>query len=926
MQRNLSKKGLSIVLVILAIAGMVIALLSNFYVNYLWFKEVGYTQVFFKELITKLQLGVPMFLITTGLMYFYFRYLKKFINKNSVVVVRDRKGDIFSIIAGVVVSLVITVTATNTLWYRILELVNAQPFGIQDPMYGKDVSFYVFTLPFLDNLFYVLTIVLFIVFVATVLFTAGFFLMKKNPQIEVEVGVDHRIQLMKDYFLRFGSVMVRQIGVFAAFFFLLTAYSFYLRRFGLLFSTSEISYGAGYTDSVIRLPLYTGMIILSLVAAVLSFYFGMRKKLKWLALAPVALIAVSFLGGIVGLVVENYVVGPNQYGREETYLERHIEFTNKAYGLENIVTKPFSAKQNITLEDLEENKLTIRNIPINDYRPTLDVYNSIQAFRIYYQFNDVDIDRYMINGEYTQVFVSAREMDNEQLEANARTWINQYLKYTHGFGVAMSPVNRINEVGQPDLVIKDIPPFADEDLTIAEPRIYFGERTNTYAITNGKTPEFDYPEGSDNKENFYEGTAGIPLTLINRLAFTAHLGETKIMLSSDITKDSKILIRRNIIERLKTIAPFLAYDEDPYVVIADGKLYWIVDAFTLSNRYPYSQPFGEERAFNYIRNSIKVVVDAYNGDVTFYQVDEEDPIASAYENIYKDIFVPIDEMPSSLRDHVRYSQEMFDIQAEMYRTYHMTNARVFYNKEDLWELPRQIYGSDKQVETVESTYLIMKLPEREEEFTLMVPYTARQRDNMVAWMAAMNDGDSYGEMIVYTFPKQSLVYGPMQIEQRVDQDTIISPQLTLLGQQGSEVIRGNMMAIPIEEAILYIEPIYIRARDSERSLPEVKKIIVSYNNRVVMADSLQSGLDQIFGQGSPIVDPDEPDGIPDDLITLILKANDLFARSQEAQQQGDWAEYGRLLDELEKTLKDLEALQVGVEVLPTESAQDEVIE
>lgn len=926
MQKNVSKKGLSIILIILAIAGMAIALLSNFYVNFLWFKEVGYTQVFFKELITKLQLGVPMFLVVSGLLYLYFRYLKKFINKNSIVVVREKKGDLFSLVAGVIVGFVITVFATNTLWYRILELINAKPFGVKDPMYGNDVSFYVFTLPFLDNLFYVLTTILFIVFVATVLFTAGFFLMKKNPQIEVEVGVDHRIQLLKDYFLRFGSVMVRQIGVFAAFFFLLTAYSFYLRRFGLLFSTSEISYGAGYTDSIIRLPLYTVMIFLSVAAAILSLYFGLRKKLKWLALAPVALIAVSFLGGIVGLLVENYVVGPNQYGREETYLERHIEFTNKAYGLENIVTKPFSARQSITPEDLEENKLTIRNIPINDYRPTLDVYNSIQAFRIYYQFNDVDIDRYMINGEYTQVFVSAREMDNEQLESNARTWINQYLKYTHGFGVAMSPVNRVNEVGQPDLVIKDIPPSAGEDLTIDEPRIYFGERTNTYAITNGKTPEFDYPEGSDNQENFYEGTAGIPLNLINRLALTAHLGETKIMLSSDITKDSKILIRRNIIERLKTIAPFLAYDEDPYIVIAEGKLYWIVDAFTTSNRYPYSQPYGEERAFNYARNSVKVVVDAYNGDVTFYQVDEEDPIASAYESIYKGIFVSIDEMPQSLRDHVRYSQEMFDIQAEMYRTYHMTNPRVFYNKEDLWEISRQIYGSEKQAETVESTYLIMKLPEREEEFTLMVPYSARQRDNMVAWLAAMNDGDSYGEMIVYTFPKQSLVYGPMQIEQRVDQDTVISPQLTLLGQQGSEVIRGNMMAIPIEEAILYIEPVYIKARDSERSLPEVKKIIVSYNNRIVMADSLQSGLDQIFGQGTPIVDPEEPGGIPDDLTTLILKANDLFNRSQEAQQKGDWAEYGRLLNELEKVLKDLEVLQVGDDSLQTEPEQNAVVE
>ncbi|QSX09607.1 UPF0182 family protein [Alkalibacter rhizosphaerae] len=937
MQSNKSKKLLTIIIAAVAILGALFALFSNFYIDYLWFKETGYTQVFFKEIVTKLQLGVPMFLISTILLYFYFRFIKKYVNKSSIVVIREKKKDFISLGAGAVVGLVLTVIATNALWYRILEYVNAEPFGVLDPIFNKDVSFYVFQLPFLESLFNVLSLVVFVIFVATLVYTAMFFWFKKSPQVEVEVGVDHRVQELKDFLMSFGNIMVKQVGIFVALFFILTAYSYYLRRFGLLFSVSEISYGAGYTDSTVRLPVYTAMIFLSLASAAASIFFGFRKKLKWIAIAPVVMIAVSFLGGAAGLVVENYVVGPNQFGREEAYLERHIDFTTKAYGLENVVTKEFSAKQNITLEDLEENERTISNIPINDYRPTLDVYNSIQAFRIYYQFHDVDIDRYELDGDYTQVFISAREMDNQQLEENARTWINQHLKYTHGFGVAMSPVNRINEVGQPDLAIKDIPPMSNNNITIEEPRIYFGELTDTYAITNAKTPEFDYPEGSNNKENFYTGNAGIPLNFFNRLAFTINLGETKILLSSEITGESKMLIRRNIIERLQTIAPFLAYDEDPYVVASEGKLYWIVDAFTLSDRYPYAKPFGEEGTFNYVRNSVKVVIDAYNGDVTFYQVEPDDPLATVYENIYKDILVPIDQMPADLRSHVRYSQEMFDIQADMYRTYHMTNARVFYNKEDQWELPRQIYGAEKQIEMVESTYLIMKLPEREEEFTLMVPFTARQRDNMVAWMAAMNDGDSYGDIMVYTFPKQTLVYGPMQIEQRVDQDTVISPQLTLLGQQGSEVIRGNMMAIPIEEAILYIEPVYIRARDSDRSLPEVKKIIVSYNNRIIMADSLQDGLNQIFGISDP--DDDEGDGddeqpgvvIPGDLNSLILEANTLFDQAQEAQQNGDWAEYGRLIQELEDVLSQLQTLQLGVPETPLpetieESVNEEVVE
>lgn len=914
MQLNNSRKLISIIVAAVAILGVLFVLLSNFYIDYLWFSETGYTQIFLKEIVTKLQLGVPMFVILSVLLLIYFSLIKKSINKNTIVVVGKKKIDVVALVAALIVGFIITFIATNALWYRFLEFMNAESFDVVDPLFNRDVSFYIFQLPFLESLFSVLTLVVLIVFVSTLLFTAAYFWMQKTPQMDVEVGVDHRLQELKDFAMHFGSIMVKQIGIFLALFFILTAFSFYLRRFGLLFSVSDISYGAGYTDTAVRLPVYTAMIFLSLAAAVASIILGFRKKLKLMAIAPIVLIAVSFVGGIAGVVVENYVVGPNQYGREEAYLERHIEYTTKAYGLENVVTEEFSARQDITVEDLQENELTVKNIPINDYRPTLDVYNSIQAFRVYYQFHDVDIDRYTINDEYTQVFISAREMDNEQLETNARTWINQHLKYTHGFGVAMSPVNRVNEVGQPDLAIQDIPPVSNNNITISEPRIYFGELTNTYAITNGATPEFDYPEGSDNQENFYEGTAGISMGFFNRLAFTINLREPNILLSSEISGESRILIRRNIIDRLQTLAPFLAYDEDPYIVASQGKLYWIIDAFTLSNRYPYAQPYGADRQFNYVRNSVKVVVDAYNGDVTFYQVEEDDPIADVYENIYQDIFVSISEMPADLRSHVRYSQEMFDIQADIYRTYHMTNTRVFYNKEDQWELPRQVYGSQKATETVESTYLVMKLPEREEEFTLMVPFTARERDNMVAWMAAMNDGDNYGDIIVYTFPKQSLVYGPMQIEQRVDQDTVISPQLTLLGQQGSEVIRGNMMAIPIEQAILYIEPVYIRASDSERSLPEVKKIVVSYNNRIVMADSLQEGLQEIFGDsdsGDGDDGQDPGDGTPGDLNALIQQANQLFSQAQQAQQSGDWSSYGQLLDELEDVLQQLEELQLG---------------
>jgi uncharacterized membrane protein (UPF0182 family) len=902
---NKSNKVLTIIILILGIIGGAFALSSRFYIDYLWFAEMGYTQVFLKEIVTKTQIFIPMFITLTIIVYFYFEFLKKVALQGKVITIIKKKVDIIPLGASTVLSFVITFLATNALWYKLLEFINAEPFNVKDPIFGKDISFYVFKLPFLDSLHAVLSSILFLVFISTIIFTAGYYLSKSA--VQTEVGEEKRPDLKK-FFIQLGKIMTKQIGVFIGLFFLLAAFGYYLQSLELLYSPSGISFGAGYTDSVIRLRLYQVLMYMSIGASVISIVAGFRRKLKLFFIAPTLIIVVSFLGGVVGLVVENYIVVPNQFGKEEQYLKRHIEYTRKAYGIENVRVQEFSAQQDITIEDIEENDLTIKNIPINDYRPTLDMYNSIQGFRIYYEFNDVDIDRYIIDGEYTQVFISAREMNNDKLEENAKTWINQHLKYTHGFGIAVSPVNKVNEVGQPDLTVKDIPPRSTSpEIQVDEPRIYFGESTNTYAITNAKTAEFDYPEGSDNQENFYEGTAGISLNLLNRLAFAIQESDLKILLSSEITSESKILIKRNITERISEIAPFLSYDEDPYIVASEGKLYWIMDAFTVSNRYPYAQPFDQGNTFNYIRNSIKVVVDAYNGDVVFYQVEEDDPIANVYKKIYPDIFKPIDEMPQDLRSHVRYSQDMFDVQADIYRTYHMQNTRVFYNKEDQWELPRQIYGSEKEVENIESTYLIMKLPEREAEFTLMVPYTARQKDNMVAWMAAMNDGDSYGDIMVYTFPKQSLVYGPMQIEQRIDQDTIISPQLTLLGQQGSQVIRGNMMAIPVEEAILYVEPVYIKARDSERSLPEVKKIVVSYKNRIIMADSLQEGLTQIFGEYED--DDENENPVEQDLSSLIIQANSLFEGAQRAQREGNWAEYGELISQLEEVLNQLNAIQ-----------------
>ena len=552
------------------------------------------------------------------------------------------------------------------------------------------------------------------------------------------------------------------------------------------------------------------------------------------------------------------------------------------------------------------------------------MYNSLQGFRRYYEFKNLDVDRYMIDGKYTQVFLSARELNQEKIDESSRTWINKHLKYTHGFGLAVSPTNKVSNSGQPELIVKDIPPKTSTELEIKEPRIYYGEMTDDFIITNTDTKEFDYPEGDNNKETTYEGTGGIKLNFMNKLLFAINQGSPRILLSNDINKDSKIHITRNIAERVQKIAPFLEYDDDPYLVIDEGELFWVIDAFTTSDRYAYSEPINKNTTRNYIRNSVKVVVDAYNGDVDFYQVDENDPIASTYGKIYPGLLKPMSELPEGIKNNIRYSQVMFDIQSDVYRTYHMNNPTVFYNKEDVWQIANEKQSKDEENSKIESGYIITKLPDREEEeFVLMVPYTPREKDNMVSWLAALNDGDDYGKLVSYKLPKQKLVYGPMQIEKRIDQDTEISKELTLLDQQGSDVIRGGLLTIPIDDSLLFVEPIYLQSTGEERNLPEVKRVIVAYGDEIVMGTSLQDSLNQIFdiepveeapeGEEDPEDQPDEGETPDTDLPPviegqkdLIKKANTLFNDAESAQKSGNWAEYGEKLDELKEILKKLE--------------------
>ena len=919
MNKDNKRRSLTALIVIIVAILATLSTIVTFTIDYKWFSELGYTQIFLKEILTKLKVGLPIFIVLTGLLFIYFKALKGIYNKKMLEIESDRISKRYNkwiLLFSTVLSAILSLLITNNLWYRILEYSNSTSFNVKDPIFSKDMSFYIFKLPLLEQIYSVGVMSLFIIAFVTIVFFVGMFLMKGQARVIEDFKAGRiSVRYIYDEMINLAS---KQIGIMLGILFLLIAFSFVLKTYTLLYSPRGVAYGASYTDLHVTLWMYRISVVVAIVSAVLVVIAGFRKRVKLALLGPVVLIGVSILGNLLGLGMEAFIVSPNQLTKEEPYILDNIKYTQLAYGLDKIEEKDFPAEQNITAKSLADNQTTIENIPINDRMPTLSMYNSLQGFRRYYQFKNIDVDRYMIDGKYTQVFLSARELNQEKIDDRSKTWVNKHLKYTHGYGLAVSPTNKVNEVGQPELIVKNIPPQTDTELKIEEPRIYYGELTDDYIITNTKTKEFDYPEGDNNQEVLYEGDAGIPLNFFNKILFAINQGSPRILLSNDITKDSKIHIDRNIADRVEKIAPFLEYDKDPYLVIDAGRLYWVIDAFTISNRYAYSEPMDEQNKHNYIRNSVKVVVDAYNGDTDFYQVDSEDPIATTYGKIYPGLLKDISEMPEGIKNNIRYSQAMFDIQSDVYRTYHMENPTVFYNKEDVWQVANEKQSEKEEDKKIDSGYIIMKLPEREkEEFVLMVPYTPREKDNMVSWLAALNDGEDYGKLIVYKFPKQKLVYGPMQIEKRIDQDTEISKELTLLDQQGSNVIRGSLLTIPIDDSLMFVEPIYLNSTGEERNLPEVKRVIVAYGDKIVMRESLQDSLNEVFGlqkqeDKSPQDKPDEKEegstSAADVNVdgNLVRKANELFNNAEQAQKDGNWSEYGKFLDELKTTLKQLQ--------------------
>lgn len=783
-------------------------------------------------------------------------------------------------------------------WERVLLALNAQPFGVADPLFGMDIGFFVFTLPFLWSFWYAI----FFVVMVNLAITAGAYLYLHADRLIFDPAERDYAEIARSIPERAFGHIGALLGILA----LLFSLRYLLDRYEILYSGGGVVFGAGYADVYARLPFLYVFAAVALFAAVLLFLFAAGKRSSKIPLAiAVLVVGAGAAGTIYPLVIQQYSVSPNELSLERPFIAHNINYTLQAYGLDNIEVRDFPVDYNLTGADIRRNAETVDNIRIWDWRPLLTTYKQLQEIRLYYEFMDVDVDRYEIDGKKRQVMLSAREISTDRLPEQAKTWQNLHLFYTHGYGIAMSPVNAATAEGLPEFFIKNLPP---ESILgdITRPEIYYGEGRMDYVIVNTNVLEFDYPMGDQNVYTTYAGTGGVLLDPLMKLLMAYRHMSPKILLSNELTRESRIMIHRNILERARTVAPFLAYDRDPYIVLEGGRLFWIIDAYTISDRYPYSEPTGR---FNYIRNSVKVAVDAYNGTVYYYVV-EDDPIVKAYEAIFPDLFQPIGSMPEGLMAHMRYPVDLFSIQAGIYQNYHMTDPQIFYNKEDAWETPMEIYQGGRQ--PVEPYYVIMKIPESEfgEEFMLIQPFTPRSRNNMIAWMSAICDQPNYGDILVYRFPKDQLVFGPMQIEARIDQSTEISEQLTLWDQMGSTVIRGNLLVIPIDNSLLYVEPLYLRADIGE--LPELRRVIVSYGNRLVMEETLEEALGQIFDL-APEVQRTATEIERDELSSeeLIVRAGSHYRAAQEELRAGNWAEYGEEIERLGEVIRALEERSRG---------------
>jgi uncharacterized protein len=903
----------------------------GFYTDWLWFDSLNYASVF----TTRVTASIGLFLAGAIIFWVFLALNVLLARRLEPRGLDDTPISQVAAAVGIRITPVILIVAAvfaffmgsglGATWEQLLLYLNQIEFGLADPIFNNDVSFYLFTLPVWQIARNWMMTTLVLTLVATALVSGiGW----KSWQASAAVRA--------------------HLSALGALILLLIAWQYRLDAYQLLYSQRGATFGASYTDVHAQLPVYTMMLVITAIAAVLLLA-NVYLRQSWRAVLGVVVVwfGISVVAGnFYPGIIQQFQVDPNEFSLEQPYIENNIAFTRAAYQLDEIEVVNYRATEEITTASLLASPETILNIRLWDYRPLLQTYNQIQALRQYYQFHDIDVDRYEINGEVRQVMLSARELVPERLSEEAQTWVNRRLVYTHGYGLAASPVAEVTRDGLPRFLLRDLPTVGALD--VESPEIYFGERTNSYVIVRTNQMEFSYPAEDGNVFTQFAATTGIPVgDWWTRLVFALRFGDANIVLTDAITPDSRLLWRRNIVERVFQVAPFLQFDNDPYVVLGgDGKLYWFHDAYTTSNLFPYSTPLEQANPLvprwrlNYIRNSVKIVTDAYSGETHFYIVDETEPLVAAYRQIFPDLFTPISEMPDHLQRHIRYPSDIFSIQAEVFRTYHMTDPGELYNREDLWAWPEEFF--ENRTVLMEPYYVLMELPGGEgQDYLQILPFTPANRENMIAWLAAQSDPENYGQKIVYQFGKDTLFFGPKQIEARINQDPIISAQLALWNQQGTQVIRGNLLVIPVGSGLLYVEPLYLQAADGR--IPELQRVVVATSDQVVMAQSLGLALAEIFGPqllteavfasllpegttpavaaaGAQIrVGEDDEDLTVVALGDLILQANSRYSRAQAALREGDWTGYGREIQALERILQQLaEVTGVPVEVLDEE--------
>ncbi|MFP4559419.1 MAG: UPF0182 family protein [Archaeoglobaceae archaeon] len=868
-----SDKKVILGLVILILAIIFISTFINLYTEYLWFNSLNLGDYFLKIIFYRLELFGIVFIISAVILA---------LNRLGMQSAgKEFLGEAFKVPLWIFILLALFIAYTLSVrWLDLVFFLHGQPFNVQDPIFNMDISFYVFKIPFIkDMLNVVLTTIIFCIMVSIIYY--GFIFRWVKSWDELRGLFPFRGYLHVSILL---SVIMILVGGYL-----------FLYRFELLGAQHGVVNGANYTDVTIRMPVLLLLSVFSLIMAVLCIYFGYKGDLSPVSLVAATFILVLFVGLIVLPVgVQKIRVDPNELALEEKYIEYSIDFTQFAYSLGDVQENTYPISGNLTSKDIEENSGIINNIRLWDHRPLLSVYRQKQQIRTYYSINDIDIDRYNINGEYTQVMMAARELDPSLLQPNAQTWVNKHLVYTHGYGVIASPVNEVSEEGAPELITYDIPPRGE--IEVERPAIYFGEEMEDYVIVNTGQKEFDYPSGDQNIFTTYQGTGGVPISnYFHKLLFTLRFSDINLLLTNYITQDSKILMHRDISERVNSIAPFLTYDEDPYVAVIDGRTYWIVDAYTTLDSFPYSERASlMGRDLDYVRNSVKIFIDAYNGSLRYY-VMEDEPVVNTLQDAFPELFTSGENMSDDERSHIRYPVDLFKVQADIYSTYHMNDPQTFYNREDVWEIPYELV-EDRRV-LMEPYYVILTLSGGEPEFVLMLPFTPKGRDNIISWMAARCD-ENYGELVLYEFPKGTLVYGPMQVEARIDQDSSISQTFTLWGQVGSRVTRGNLLVIPIDNSIIYVEPVYLRAENAE--IPELRGVIVAYGNDLTMQRTIMDSLRVVFGEEEEAELP-----VAGDIPSLVSRSIDLYERALEEIRSGNWSGFGDKLKELGDVLESM---------------------